>query len=223
MVPTPMGLWPEDLFDFAFIPAMDDQLHALAELAEDEDWEYQNTQSDHSHAVLFNYFRFSYRRVAQENKIALSQDGQFTCFNSGLVTSNQEPIYASFEINRKEGRQPWFFKGWYRRGQWELSKFPQLPDLAHYFDDPSCLVLDSRKDFRINIEHIIAETPRDRFPEPYKSMEDYALQTVLKGAIDNAKSVSGEATRQPSRSITMAKCSFFCHCAFQILRKPISR
>ena len=48
-------------------------------------------------------------------------------------------------------------------------------------------MFDTRKDFRVNIEHIIVETPRERFPEPYKSMADYALQTVLKGAIDNAK------------------------------------
>jgi len=69
----------------------------------------------------------------------------------------------------------------------ELNKFPDLPDITHYFDDPTCLVFDGRKDFRINIEHIIGETPRDRFPEPYRTMESYALQTVLKGAIDNAR------------------------------------
>jgi hypothetical protein len=68
-----------------------------------------------------------------------------------------------------------------------LTKFPGLPDAPHYFDDPTCLVLDSRKEFRINIDHIITETPRERFPEPYRSMADYALQTVLKGAIDNAR------------------------------------
>jgi hypothetical protein len=49
------------------------------------------------------------------------------------------------------------------------------------------LVFDVRKDFRVNVEHIIEETPRDRFPEPYRSMPDFALQTVLRGAIDNAK------------------------------------
>ena len=39
----------------------------------------------------------------------------------------------------------------------------------------------------MNVEHIIAETPRERFPEPYRSMENYALATVLKGAIDTAR------------------------------------
>jgi hypothetical protein len=179
--------WPEEFFDFAYIAATDDRLQELADLAEPEDWTYQHAQSDHPYPILFNYIRYTYLRVAQENKIALSEDGQFSCFNIALVTPNQEPLYASFETNRKAGAQPWFFKGWFRRGQWELNKFPELPDLPHYFDDPTCLVLDVRKDFRVNIEHIIAETPRERFPEPYRSMQDFALQTVLKGAIDNAK------------------------------------
>jgi Domain of unknown function (DUF3825) len=187
MPETATSPWPDDLFQFAFIPVTDERLRELGDLAEPEDWAYHHTTSDHPYPILFNYVRYSYRRVAEENKIALSEDGQFSCFNTGLVTPNQEPLYASFETNRKEDAQPWFFKGWFRRGQWELTKFPDLPDLAHYFDDPTCLVFDTRKDFRVNIEHIIGETPRERFPPPYSQMENYALQTVLKGAIDNAK------------------------------------
>lgn len=179
--------WQDDLLGFAFIPAFDEQLGNLSDLAEEEDWTYQHTPSEHPYPVLYNYIRYTYRRVAEENKVALSEAGQFSCFNTGLVTRNQEPLYASFEPNRREGAQPWYFNGWFRRGERELTKFPQLPDLPHYFDDPTCLVLDGRKDFRVNVEHIIAETPRERFPEPYRSMSDFALQTVLHGAIDNAR------------------------------------
>ena len=184
---TDAGPWPDELFDFAYIHEVDQRLKELSELAETEEWTYQNTPSDHPYPVLFNYLCFSYRRLADEGKIALSEDGAFSCFNTGLVTENQEPIYASFEVNRREGSEPWRFPGWFRRGQWELNKFPELPDIAHYFDDPANLVFDHRRDFRINIEHIIGETPRERFPEPYRSMDDYALQIVLKGSIDNAR------------------------------------
>ncbi len=179
--------WPEDLWDFGFFPDRNERLQELAELAEPEDWAYKYTSTEYPNPLLFNYVRYTYRRLAEESKLALADDGQYCCFNVGLVTSNQEPLYASFEVNRKEGVQPWFFKGWFRRGEWELTRFPELPELAQYFDDPSCLVFDARRDFRINIEHIISETPRERFPEPYKSLEAYALQTVLKGAIDNAR------------------------------------
>lgn len=58
--------------------------------------------------------------------------------------------------------------------------------MAHYFEDPSCLVFDTRKEVRVNIEHMI-EGNKQRFPQPYGSMDNYALQTFLKGAIDNAK------------------------------------
>lgn len=178
--------WPEDLLDFAFIPAIDEKLQSLAELAEHEDWDYYNTPSDHKFPILYNYIRYSYRRLAEEGKIVRSADEQFACFNTGLVTQNQEPIFASFEVHRNETRQPWFFKGWLRKGQWEVNRFHELPDLAHYFDDPSCLVFDTRKELRVNTEHMI-EGNKQRFPQPYASMDGYALQTFLKGAIDNAK------------------------------------
>jgi hypothetical protein len=82
--------WPGDLFDFAFMPASDDQLRTLAGLAEEEDWSYQHAPSEHPFPILFNFVRYTYRRVAEENKIALSEDGQYSCFNTGLVTPNQE-------------------------------------------------------------------------------------------------------------------------------------
>lgn len=181
-----MNGWPDDFFDFAFIPETDDKLKELADEAEQEDWSYHNTPSTHPYPVLYNFVRYTYRRVAEEGKIALSDDGQYACWNTGLVTEAQEPLFASFEVNRKQGAQPWFFKGWFRKGRWELSKFPMLPDLAHYFDDPTHLVFDTRKELRVNVEHIIADN-KERFPPPYSAMPDYQIQTFLKGAIDNAK------------------------------------
>lgn len=178
--------WPEDLLDFAFFPEIDERLEELAGEAEAEDWAYHNMPSAHRFPILFNYIRYTYRRVAVEDKIELSDDAQYCCWNCGLVTEAQEPLFASFEINRKEGMQPWFFKGWFRKGRWELNKFPVLPEIAHYFEDPSVLVLDTRRDFRVNVEHII-EGNKARFPVPYNTMPDYQLQTFLKGAIDNAR------------------------------------
>lgn len=179
-------MWPEDFFAFAFVPDMDASLQNLAKDAEAEDWAYQNTSADRPLPVLYNYIRYTYRKVAEEGKICLSENGQYSCFNTGLVTPSQEAIYASFEVNRKTDVQPWFFKSWFRRGRWESNSFPELPDIAHYFDDPASLVFDTRKDLRVNVEHIIAEN-KERFPEPYQSMNDYDLQNLLNGTIDNAK------------------------------------
>jgi Domain of unknown function (DUF3825) len=129
---------------------------------------------------------YTYGRLAGENKIATAPDGKSTVFNTGLVTINQEPIFALFDINRNPGQQPWHLDSWCRRGQHQLGRFPRLPEMAHYFDDPASLVFYPGKDFRENIEHIV-EDNRVRFPEPYKTMDSYTLRTFLRGAVDNAK------------------------------------
>lgn len=101
-----MPTWPDDLFDFAFIPETADRFVELADMAEDEDWEYHNTAAQSSRPILYNYVRYTCRRLAEELKLALSGDGQYCCFNTGLVTESQEPIYASFEANRHPNAQP---------------------------------------------------------------------------------------------------------------------
>jgi hypothetical protein len=180
------GIWPESLFELPFIPNIEEKLNDLALLAESEEWEYQNTDSDYKKPILYNYLHYTYKRLAEEDKIRVSDDGQYITFNTGLVTPNQEPIFGLFNHNHPDAKQPWLFLSWCRKGLYELNRFSQLPEMAHYFDEPSSLVFDTRKELRSNIEHIIADN-KDRFPQPYCDMDDYALQTFLKGAIDNAQ------------------------------------
>lgn len=181
-----MSVFPDDLFDFAYIHNMDQRLDSLASLAEDEQWDYQSTPSSNHKPILFNYLRYTYQRLAEQNKIELSEDGLYVVFDTGLVTSNQEAIFAFFGRNHIPDKQPWFLRDWHRRGEHELVRFKRLPDLAHYFDKPSALIFDSKKDLRANVEHIIEEN-KQRFPDPFRGMDSYALQTFLKGSIDNAK------------------------------------
>jgi hypothetical protein len=179
--------WPEKLLDLVFFPHMDEKLDSLAVLAEPEAWDYQNMQSDHNKPILFNFLRYTYGRLAEENKIVVSDDGQFIALNTGLVTEHQEQIFLLANQNRfPNAEQPWHFQNWCRKGQFEMTRFSQLPEMAHYFDDPTALVLDLRREIRVNVEHIIEEN-KERFPEPYRVMDDYALQTFLKGALDNAR------------------------------------
>jgi Domain of unknown function (DUF3825) len=174
------------LYDFAYIHMIDERLQDLALLAEPESWDYKCTARDRPNPILYYYFHYTFERIKEQNKIAYTADNSFCCFNTGLVTTHQEAIFALLSKNREVGREPWRFVKFCRRGEFELSKFPSLPDLATYFEDPSCLVFDSRLELRINVEHIITEN-RERFPEPFKSMADYALQVLVKGAIDNVK------------------------------------
>lgn len=174
------------LYDFAYIHQIDERLKELAALAEPENWAYATTEAEHSNPVLYYYFHYTYERVKDQNKIAVTRDNAFACFNTGLATTHQEAIYALFSKNREPNREPWRFAKFCRKGENELARFPELPEMATYFDDPSVLVYDQRLELRVNTQHIITEN-RERFPEPFQSMDDYALGVILKGAIDNAK------------------------------------
>ena len=178
---------PEKLFDLVYFHEMDKKLDELSSLAEKENWDYQYTKTNQNKPVLFNYLQYTYQRLSQEEKIEISSCGQWLTFNTGLVTDNQESIFILCEKSSHHSpRAPWLFKAWKRKGEYEMQKFQTLPDMAHYFDDPSLLVFDCRKELVPNIEHMIADN-KDRFPEPFNSMPDFTLQTLLNGAIDNAK------------------------------------
>lgn len=175
------------LYRFAIIPNMTEQLGTLAALAEPEDWNYRHTPDDHAFPILFNYLHHTFDRLEEEGKIAVSKDGEHACWNSGLVTAHQEPIFLLFDRNLFTGDpRPWHFREFCRKGEHQLNYFESLPEMAHYFDDPACLVFHTLYELRPNIEHIIAEN-RERFPLPYRDMSDYQLQTVVRGAIEIAK------------------------------------
>ena len=175
------------LYQFAFVPNPDGSLEVLANLAEQEDWNYRYAPSDHPHPILYNYIHYTFARVQEEGKIANSDDNRNVCFNTGLVTPNQEPIFMLFEENdAPDATSPWRFSRFCRKGEYYMSRFSTLPDIAHYFDDPSVLVFDNRIELRVNVEHIISDN-KDRLPDPYRNMDDFVLQNFIIGAIENAK------------------------------------
>lgn len=173
------------LYGFAYIHEIDERLKELKALAEPENWETISTSPARPNQILYYYFHHTYERVDGQGKIQLTDDLTFSCFNTGLVTTHQESIYALFASNTRADSEPWRFVRFCRKGEYELSKFTILPQYATYFDDPSYLIYNPAYEIRTNTEHIITEN-RDRFPEPFKTMNDYALQIVVKGAIDNA-------------------------------------
>ena len=176
-----------DLFkDFAMMPRFNDDIEALSQMAEPEDWDYRHTSSHHPHPVLRSYLTYTYRRIAEEKKISITADEEFCCWNTGLITGAQEPIYILFSRNKLHTSDPyWHFSKFARRGEWELNKFPSLPDMAHYFEDPSVLVLDVRKELRINVNHVVAENI-DRFPASLQTMNQFGLQNLVMGAKESA-------------------------------------
>ena len=180
-------MFPERLLDFAsFGGQLETHFSNLAQLAEPEDWDYKFSESDKRLPVLHNYIVFTFRRLVEENKIAVTDDETYACFDTGLMTQTQEPIYAFFGKNRVPDKEEWYFIQWARRGEIALTKFAVLPDMAHYFENPDELVFHTDLEIRENADHIINEN-YDRFPEPYSRMERYLLQNLFRGALDSAK------------------------------------
>lgn len=179
--------FPEQFREFAFMPKFDDNIEQLSTLAEPENWDYKNTPSSHQHPILRNYLTYTYRRIAEEKKIAITSDEEFACWDTGLITDTQEPIYILFSRNKLPNPgQYWHFSKFCRQGEWDLNRFGTLPDMAHYFDDPSVLVFDSRKDLRVNVEHAVSDNI-DRFPEDLQNMNAFGLQNLIRGAIESAR------------------------------------
>jgi hypothetical protein len=176
-----------DLFrNFAMMPKFAENIESLRQTAEPEDWEYRNSPSPNPHPVLRNYLTYTYQRVAEEGKIAVTHDHEHCCFNTGLITPTQEPIYALFGKNQlPEIQSYWHFWRFARKAEKDMTMFTHLPDMAHYFDDPSVLVFDTRRDLRVNVEHIVADNV-SRFPPSLQSMNLFGLQNLVKGAIDSA-------------------------------------
>ncbi|MGI4762787.1 MAG: DUF3825 domain-containing protein [Janthinobacterium lividum] len=177
---------PDNFGSFCFMPKFKHNIETLASLAEKEDWAYNKNNSSSTFPILENYIKYTYKRIAQENKIAYALRDESCCFDTGLVTENQEPIYMVFTKNNlPNSEQYWHFHSFVRKGEFTLTKFSHLPAMAHYFDDTTKLLYDPRKPLTTNIEHII-EDNKDRFPVPFDTMPNFQLQNFIKGAIDSA-------------------------------------
>lgn len=172
------------LFGFAWFNNFRQSLQDLATMAMNEEWDYKNAPTG-NFPILFNYIHHTFTKLQCENKIECERD--YCIFNSGLVTENQEEIYAYFQKNRRIGTTiEWYFIGWRKKSERDLMKFAKLPDVANYFHNPADLIYDTRVDLRINFDHIISDN-KNRFPSPIVLMDNYQLGNLLQGTVDDAK------------------------------------
>lgn len=121
-------------------------------------------------------------RLKEQDKIVKKDN--FYCFNTGLVTENQQEIFAIF----RQGEKNVSFMRFCNESHSALGHYSPLPDRATYFNDPADLIFDSRLDFRIRIDHIIDdEINFQRFPSDIQSLSKHQLVNTFNGAIEHAK------------------------------------
>jgi hypothetical protein len=158
------------IFDYAKVADWDSRLQVLAEdLAEHERWTFRRVPDSSPLPVLDSYIRYTFLRVHEQAKI--TESDRLSCFNTGLLTANQEEIFGVFRISDVfdpslpvgPGNKKWFLTSWARAGDRQLTDFLQLPDLASYWTDPAELVFNPNLQVQLNLDHIIRDDLA-RFP-----------------------------------------------------------
>lgn len=158
------------IFDFALVTEWGARLQDLAALAEPERWSYLRARSQVPLPILDSYVRHTFVRLFEQERIQITANA--ACFNTGLLTHSQEQIFGVFNVAQRfndglpvgPGNKKWFLKGWARAGDRLLTGFPQLPELATYWDDPGDLIFNPALQVELNIDHIIRDN-LIRFPE----------------------------------------------------------
>ncbi|MCH7595130.1 MAG: DUF3825 domain-containing protein, partial [Planctomycetes bacterium] len=130
------------IFDYAKVADWDSRLQDLADMAEQERWTYVSVADRSPLPVLDAYVRYTFLRVHEQG--GLAETDKLACFNTGLLTPNQEEIFGVFRVSdRFDSSKPasrenkkWFLMNWVRSGERVLTDFMEFPSLASYWSDP---------------------------------------------------------------------------------------
>ena len=176
-----MGTIYEDVF-LGTTDKDNQKLGLLAKMAQPEKWTYKNVQDTDPYKILRNYIQFTYNRIDEEGKFIESPDKKYRCMNTGLLTVYNQEIVAIFEKNKKAGKQPWFFNGFFKEtDKFFTTNFSAIPPLADYCNNVKDLIYDSSLELNLRKEHIIDDN-FDRFVEV-----GYTNKELISVLLDSAK------------------------------------
>ena len=164
--------------------SLNKKFELLAKMAQPELWTYKKVKVKEvdQYRILRNYFFFTYSRLVEENKILTSEDAEYRCMNTGLLTIYDQEIFALFSKSSKKDGLPWYLVGFFKETDKQFTMhFSQKPQLASYFDNVKDLIYDSSLELNLRKEHIIDDNI-ERFIEA--GYTDKKLISVL---LDAAK------------------------------------
>lgn len=157
------------IFEYAKVADWDSRLQVLAGLAEKERWTYRSVPDLSPLPVLDGYIRYTFLRVYEQGEVTETE--RFSCFNTGLLTPNQEEIFGVFRVSDLfnpsqavgPGNKRWFLTSWARAGDSQLTDFLDFPGLATYWTDAAELIFNPGLQVQLNLDHIIRDN-LNRFP-----------------------------------------------------------
>ena len=174
---------PTNLMEWAYMGDFKKVILDLKNMALKERWYYKRQDPANPYPILTNYLKYTFIRLLKEGNKILTCD-QYASFNTGLVNELYEPIYALFVKNDRQASPKWQFKnfciaGQGRDGKILSSNFKHLPERAHYFNNPSDLIYDSKAEPpQLDWEHIILKNV-ERLPTDFiqeNKPADFLLQ-----------------------------------------------
>lgn len=147
--------------DWAYLKHYQTTFEKLNKFALDERWFYKEQNPDFPYPILTSYIHYTFYKLSQEkNKILTS--GKYSVFNTGLVDNRYEPIFALFEKNETH-TQPnklvdFCISGEGFAGKELVRNFKDLPERAHYFNNVSDMLYDTRAgEPELDMKHIILD------------------------------------------------------------------
>lgn len=167
----------------------------LAELALPERWYYGDDEdlvdTRNRYPILKNYLIYTFMRLCHEGKVMLATDPQtgeeYAAFNTGLVDSKYEYIYAMFKQESKYSQTYyWYLHAFAVAGEDEgktlVRLFNPLPAKANYFGNKieSMLYDTSTGDLSCDYTHILVERC-SRFPVEFFEDNCPASFTTING------------------------------------------
>jgi hypothetical protein len=169
----------------------DIRLGELADTAQPEPWD-DPVEPTGRLPVLSNYLRYTYARIVEEDggsKLVEGTDdhGQrVVAFNTGLFTTNFEPVICLMREHRDPGRDQLVFQAWVTPSDWRLRPLNQdrlRP--ARYFDSSSDLLFDPALEPVVDVNHVLERMP-ERAREQLPNYE-FQQRIMLTGAAEDAK------------------------------------
>lgn len=197
---------PTNLMEWAYMGDFKKVILDLKKMALKERWYYKNQDPANPYPILTNYLKYTFIRLLKEGNKILTCD-QYASFNTGLVNELYEPIYALFAKNEKSNAQKWQFKEFCIAGQGANGKilssyFKPLPERAHYFNNPSDLIYDSKVEPpQLDWEHIILKNV-ERLPTDF-IQENKPADFLLK---DTSRMEQAEQIKYYSALAQAIKC-----------------
>ena len=175
-----------NLYHFAYCGTDESFMRKLENLAYMAEYEIWGFDESNPLSILKNYIYRTFERTNAQHKVLVSNDGEYACSNTGLLTPFGKDILMYFGRNLKGGVSPWYFRDFKVYTDREvMNHFSSVPPLATYADDYDQLYFKPDHHIEVNFDHILD----DNWERIHKELpfDKAVVRTLLFGAIEDSK------------------------------------